>query len=149
MMLSIVVVLPAPFLPTRQTDSLLPTVSETFRRIWAGPRQVSMDSISSMRGPDQRRRHRLVAPDLVRGAAGQDGALVHGHDPVRISEDDVHVVLDDDRGDVLRPDDRADDVHDRGLLAGADAAGRLVEEEEPRPQRVRDGHVEQLALPLG
>ena len=57
-------------------------------------------------------------------------------------------MLDDDRGDPLRSDDRGDDVHDRRLLAGADAAGRFVEEEEPRPQRVSDRHVEQLALPL-
>src|SRR5438132_12656570 len=94
MMLSIVVVFPAPFRPTRHTDSLLPTESDTRRRTWAGPRQVSMASISSMRRPDQRRGHRLVAPDLVRSAAGQDGALVHRHDPVRVLADGVHVVID-------------------------------------------------------
>src|SRR6266852_3130784 len=148
MMLSMVVVFPAPFRPTRHTDSLLPTLSDTRRRICAGPRQVSMASISSMRGPEQVRGHRLVLPDLVGRAARQDRALVHRHDPVRVLEDHVHVVLDDHGGDVVRADDRGDDVHDRRLLARADAARRLVEEEEPRPQRERDGDVEQLPLPL-
>src|SRR3989442_3339630 len=144
MMLSMVVVLPAPFRPTRHTASLLPTLSETRRRICAGPRQVSMPWTSSMGGPEQVRRHRLVATDLVGRAARQDAALVHGHDPIRVLEDHVHVVLDDHRGDVVRSDDRGDDVHDGRLLAGADAAGRLVEEEKARPQRERDGYVEQL-----
>src|SRR3989442_9392464 len=130
MMLSMVVVLPAPFRPTRHTASLLPTLSETRRRIWAGPRQVSMASISSMHGPDQRRGDLLVVPDLVRRPAREDGALVHGHDAIRVLEHDVHVVLDDHGGDVARSDDRADHVHDRRLLAGAHAAGRLVEEEK-------------------
>src|SRR2546425_2720463 len=94
MMLSMVVVLPAPFRPTRQTASRLPTLSDTRRRFCAGPRQVSMPSTSSMRGPEQVRRHRLVPPDLVGGAARQDVALVHRHDPVRVLEGHVHVVLD-------------------------------------------------------
>src|SRR5438132_825947 len=148
MMLSMVVVLPAPFRPTRHTDSLLPTLSDTRRRTWAGPRQVSMPSISSMRGPDQRRRDLLVAPDLVRRPAREDAALVHGHDAIRVFEHHVHVVLDDHGRDVVRPDDRADHVHDRRLLAGAHAAGRLVEEEKLRLERVGDGDVEQLAFPL-
>src|SRR5712671_677022 len=148
MMLSMVVVFPAPFRPTRQTDSRLPTFSETRRRIWAGPRQVSIASISSMRGPDQVRRDRFVPADLVGRPARQDAPLVHRRDAVRVLEDHVHVVLDDDRRDVVRSDDRGDDVHDRRLLARADAAGRLVEEEEPRTQREGDRHVEQLALSL-
>src|SRR5438309_3052672 len=148
MMLSIVVVLPAPFRPTRQTASLLPTLSETRRRICAGPRQVSMPWTSSMGGPEQVRRHRLVPTDLVGRAARQDAALVHGHDPIRVLEDHVHVVLDDHRGDVVRSDDRGDDIHDGRLLAGADAAGRLVEEEQTWPERERDRHVEQLAFAL-
>src|SRR5712691_1728154 len=108
MMLSMVVVFPAPFRPTRHTDSLLPTLSETRRRTCAGPRQVSMASISSMRGPEQVRRDCLVLPDLVGRAARQDRALVHRHDPVRVLEDDVHVVLGPDRGDApgLDPGER-------------------------------------------
>src|SRR6266481_6936574 len=149
MMLSMVVVLPAPFRPTRHTDSLLPTLSETRRRIWAGPRQVSMASISSMHGPDQRRGDLLVVPDLVRRPAREDGALMHRHDPVGVLEHHVHVVLDDHGGDMIRSDDGSDHVHDRCLLAGADPAGRLVEEEQLGLQGIGDGDVEQLALSLG
>ena len=47
MMLSIVVVLPAPLRPTRQTTSLAPTLSDTPRRMCAGPRYVSIALTSS------------------------------------------------------------------------------------------------------
>src|ERR671931_1761630 len=89
MMLSMVVVFPAPFRPTRHTASPFPTFSDTRRRISAGPRQVSIASTSSMRGPDQRGGHRLVAADLVRRASGEDRPLVHRHDPVRVTEHHV------------------------------------------------------------
>src|SRR2546426_7949230 len=103
---------------------------------------------SSMGGPEHCVLHRLVAADLFRAAAGENHALVHDHDPVGVLEDDVHVVLDDHGGDPVRPDDRAYHVHNRRLLAGADAAGRLVEEQELRLERVGDGNVEQLPLSL-
>src|SRR5712664_888902 len=148
MMLSMVVVFPAPLRPTRQTDSFSPTVSDTCRRIWAWPRYVLMPCSSSMGGPEHRVLHGLVPPDLFRAAAGEDLALMHDHDAVGVFEDDVHVVLDDDRGDLVRSDDRADDVHDGRLLPGAHAAGGLVEKEELRLQSVGDGYVEQLALAL-
>src|SRR5205823_5205326 len=136
MMLSMVVVLPAPLRPTRTTDSLSPTSSETCRRICARPRYVLMACSSSMGGPEHRVLHRLVAADLLRSATGEAHALLHDHDAVGVLEDNVHVVLDDHGSDPVRPDDRADHVHDRRLLPGADAAGRLVEEEQPRRERV-------------
>src|SRR2546423_1505542 len=143
-----ILVLPAPLRPTRTTDSLSPTSREPCRRICARPRYVLMACSSSMGGPEHCVLHRLVAADLLGAASGENHALVHDHDPIRVLEDDVHVVLDDHGGDPLRPDDRADHVHDRRLLAGADAAGRLVEEQELRLERVGDGHVEQLPLSL-
>src|SRR5512140_581731 len=149
MMLSMVVVLPAPLRPTSTTDSLSPMVSVSWRRMRACPRQVSTAASSSMGRPEDGVLHRLVVADLLGAAAGEDLPLVHDHDAVRVLEDDVHVVLDDHRGDLLRPDARGDHVHDRRLLAGAHAAGRLVEEEQPGPERVGHGDVEQLALPLG
>src|SRR5438094_9008129 len=136
MMLSMVVVLPAPLRPTSTTDSLSPTSSESCRRIWARPRYVLMDRSSSMGGPEHRVLHRFVAADLLRAATGEDHALVHDHDAVGVLEDDVHVVLDDHRGDPVRPDDGADHVHDRRLLSRADAAGRLVEDEQPALARI-------------
>src|SRR6267143_654655 len=107
-----------------------------------------MPCSSSMGGPEHRVLHGLVPPDFFRAAAGEDLALMHDHDAVGVFEDDVHVVLDDDRGDLVRSDDRADDVHDGRLLPGAHAAGGLVQEEELRLESVGDGYVEQLALTL-
>src|SRR6266542_4157508 len=149
MMLSMVVVLPAPLRPTSTTDSASRTISETPLRTWAGPRKVLIRSSSSMVlhaqeiGGDL-----LVVPDLVRGAVGQDRALVHGDDPRAVLEDNVHVVLDDDGRDPPRAHHLRDDVHDGRLLAGADTAGGLVEEEELGAERVGHGDVQQLAFAL-
>src|SRR5215470_4442523 len=94
MMLSMVVVLPAPLRPTSTTDSFAPTESDTCRRMRAWPRYVSMAASSSMGGPEDGVLHRLVVADLFRLSAGEDLPLVHHHDAVRVAEDDVHVVLD-------------------------------------------------------
>src|SRR5690348_16957990 len=106
MMLSMVVVLPAPLRPTSTTDSLAPTLRQHCRRIFACPRYVSTSVSSSMARPEDGVLHRLVVADLLGLAAGEDLPLVHHHDAVRVAEDDVHVVLDHDRGDPLRADDR-------------------------------------------
>src|SRR5712692_188807 len=96
MMLSMVVVLPAPLRPTRTTDSASPTLSETPLRTCAGPRKVLIRSTSSMAiGSQQVGRDLLVVPDLIRGTVGENRALVHGDDARAVLEDHVHVVLDD------------------------------------------------------
>src|SRR5215468_4223346 len=144
MMLSMVVVFPAPLRPTRHTVSASPTLSPRSRRTWAGPRKVLRPVTSSMTiRPQHVGGDLLVVPDLVRRAVGQDGALVHGHDARTVREDHVHVVLDDDGGDPLRAHHVADDVHDRRLLARAHAARGLVEEKELGLEGIGDGHVEE------
>src|SRR5215472_6834095 len=149
MMLSMVVLFPAPLRPTSTTDSASRTVSDTPLRTWAGPRKVLIRSSSSMvLGAEEIGGDLLVVPDLVRSAVGQDRAMVHGDDPGAVLEDHVHVVLDDDGRDPSRSHHLRDDVHDRRLLTSADTARGLVEEEEPGLERVGDGHVQQLALAL-
>src|SRR5262249_17072086 len=149
MMLSMVVVLPAPLRPTRTTDSASPTFSETPLRTWAGPRKGWIRSTSSMAmGPQEIGRDLFVVSNLVRGTVGEDRALVHGDDSGTVLEDHVHIVLDDDRRDASRAHHLRDDVHDRRFLSGADAAGGLVEEKELGLERVGDGHVQELALAL-
>src|SRR4029453_8075830 len=85
MMLSMVVVLPAPFRPTRQTDSRAATDMEGLRSPWAGPRKTFRRSSSSIRsgrlGPEQVGGDLRVVTDLVGSAVGEDRALVHGDDP--------------------------------------------------------------------
>src|SRR5574342_650495 len=149
MMLSMVVVFPAPLRTTRHTASCSPTQSDTWRKTWARPRWLSIPRHSRMAPPAHCIFDLLVLPDLLGGAAREDDPLVHDHDAIRVLEDDVHVVLDDHGRDPLRAHHRADDIHDGRLLSSADAAGGLVEEEEPRPERVCDRHVEKLALAVG
>src|SRR5437588_6483388 len=92
MMLSMVVVLPAPLRPTRTTDSLSPTSSETCRRICARPRYVLMACSSSMGGPEHCVLHRLVAADLLRAATRENQALWLYHESVGVRIVDVHVL---------------------------------------------------------
>src|SRR2546422_11291844 len=69
---------------------------------------------------------------------------------VRVAEDDVHVVLDLDDGAKADPLGRLDqDVHDHVLVGRADAARRLVEQDDLRTQGEGRGHVEQLLVSLG
>src|SRR5215468_3475739 len=149
MMLSMVVVFPAPLRPTRHTVSASPTRRAMSRSTWAGPRKVLRRDTSSMA---VRAQHvggdLLVIADFLGGAVGEDGALVHGYDARAVGEDHVHIVLDDDGGDSLRAHYVADDVHDGRLLARAHPARGLVEEEELGLEGVGNGHVEELALPL-
>ena len=101
-------------------------------------------------GPNVRagHRHLLVLPDLVGRALGQDGALGHDDDAVGVLEDHVHVVLDDHGGDALAAHHGRDGIHDLALVAGGNAAGRLVQKQELGLQGIGKGHVKQLALAL-
>src|SRR5260221_12450737 len=83
MMLSMVVVFPAPLRPTRTTDSFAPTVKERFLKIRAWPRYVSMAASSSMGRSEDGVLHRLVGADLFGAAAGEVRALVHHGDAGR------------------------------------------------------------------
>src|SRR5690349_7568893 len=108
-MLSMIVVRLAPLRPTRATTSSASTAIETPRRIWAGPRKVLMASTSSSIGgvgssaqrcAEQDAGNVVVGADLVRGAIGKKGALMHHDNTVRVAEHDVHIVFDHDRGDM-------------------------------------------------
>src|ERR671924_483221 len=109
-MLSMMVVRPAPLRPTSDTTSFSPTVSDTPCRMCAGPRKVLMASTSSSTlASSSRQRHAeqdvgdiLVRLDLVRRSVGEQPAFVHHHDAIGVAEHDVHVVLDDDGGHLSR-----------------------------------------------
>src|SRR5437879_625419 len=101
-----VVVLPAPLRPTRQTTSRAPTSSDTPRRTWLVWMKTSISTRVSIAWCS---RHRGLAADhgvdhaLVRQyrrgrRVGQHAALVERDDPVRVRENDVHVVLHLDDG---------------------------------------------------
>src|SRR5216117_4067838 len=160
-----VVDLPAPFRPTRQTTSRAPTSSETARRMWLAWMKTSISRTLSIvecsagprapasAGPRAPADHgvddALVRLDGRMRAVGQDPALVEGDDAIGVGEDDVHVVLDLDDG--LEPDApgrRHQRFHDRGLVRGAHARRRLVEQDDLGPQRERRRDVEQLLVAL-
>src|SRR5712691_1305520 len=77
MMLSMVVVLPAPLRPTRQTTSWLRTLNETRCRMCAGPRKAWMFFTSSMSNvrPEQVLGHVAVLADLLGRTVVEELAL--------------------------------------------------------------------------
>ena len=78
---------------------------------------------------------------------GEDGALRHHGDVVGDLEHDLHVVLDDD--DVDRAGELAN-LADRPLgLGRAHAAGRLVEQQQPRRGNQRHADLEQRDVAVG
>src|ERR671922_49475 len=158
-MLSMMVVRPAPLRPTSETTSPSLTSSVTPRRMCAGPRKVFMASTSSSTclpfavSSRERRAEKdigdvLVRLDRFRRSVGEESAFVHHHDAVRVPEHHVHVVLDDDGSHRAGTHDRGHGIHDLRLVARAHPAGRFVEKEQFRAQRISDGNVEQLALAL-
>src|SRR6266850_5502354 len=118
-------------------------------RAVASPRSRAPASPRSRAPADHGVDHALVRLDGRGRAVGQDLALVERDDAIGVGEDDVHVVLDLDDG--LQPDSlrRSNQrLHDRGLVRGAHARRRLVEQDDLRPQRERRRDVEQLLVAL-
>src|SRR6185295_16042312 len=131
-MLSMMVVRPAPLRPTSETTSLSTTLIETPCRMCAGPRKVLMASTSSstvfssfsrQRRTEQDVGDMLIGPDLVRRSVGEEFAFVHHHDAVGVAEHHVHVVFDHDGGDGAGAHHGGHGVHDLRLVARAHAAG--------------------------
>ena len=85
-----------------------------------------------------------VLPHLVGRAVGDEGPEVEDGDPLGELEDELEVVLDDDDREVLRQ--RADELGEAVALRRGHARGGLVEEEEPRLRRERDGDLELTSL---
>src|SRR2546428_12475907 len=152
MMVRSVVVLPAPLRPTRQTTSRARTSRETRLRMWLSWMKTSRSWTVSMlvpAPPDDHVDHAGVGLDGCGRGVGQHLALVQRDDPVRIAEDDVHVVLDLDDGAKPDPLGRAhQDLHDGVLVGRADAARRLVEQDDLGAQSEGRGDIEELLVSL-
>ena len=158
-MLSIVVVLPAPLRPTRQTTSSLDAQRHAVEDVGGaaigvdgvhlehGRHSLSREGVGTG-GAEQDHRDLVVPSDLVRRSLSEHGALMHRNDAVGVSEHNIHVVLDDHGRDAFAAHDGGNRVHDLALVPRADPARRLVEEEQLRPERIGERHVEQLALAL-
>src|SRR3712207_5388573 len=132
--------LPMPLRPITATGSS-PTAKDAPCTMCALPYQASRFSTarsgSDMLRPQVQRLHELGGADLVRGALHHDGAVVHHRHEVGHAQRDVHVVLDQHDGDVaLQPEE---ELRQQLALARRQPGGRLVEHDEPRVARERDG----------
>src|SRR2546425_10519115 len=75
---------------------------------------------------DERRRDRVVAANLVRGAVGEDRPLVHDHNAFGIREKDIMLCLEVNHGMASGAEVVAEEFLDGGFLLGEEALVRLV-----------------------
>ena len=86
-----------------------------------------------------------IGLDLLRRPLRDLGTQVQSHDPIGQGHQHLHVVLDDDEGEAgaAQALDKRDQAGDAALV---DAAGDLVEQQQPRPRRHGPGQFQALAL---
>src|SRR5258708_39891447 len=135
-----VVVLPTPFRPSSAAHSPAFTVRFTPCRMCSLPiwtwtsSSLSMnrllDEVLVLGATEIGFAHTLVRGDVPGAAGRQDRALRHDSNVVGNPENDLHVVLDDDDIDGAR--ELANLGHGPFGLGRTHAAGRLVEQQEPR-----------------
>ena len=92
--------------------------------------------------------HARIIQRLGRCSVGDDGAVVERQHPVGEARDYLHVVLDEQHGDLASFERRHHHVHQIELLLDRNTAGRLVEQQQPRPADHRHADIEQLAHAL-
>src|SRR5271163_141876 len=94
--------------------------------------------------------HRLVALDLIRGAVGQEPALVEYRDPLRELEYSIHVMLDDQQraGLAVSLRDLTDQRARRDTLGRAHPGQRLVQQQHIRPGGERDADLQTSLLAI-
>src|SRR5581483_5248703 len=157
MMARSVVVLPTPLRPSSAAASPGFTSRLTPCRICSLPictcrsRRLStdclLDIILVLRTAEIGLAHTLVRGDLAWAAGGEHAALRHHSDVVGDLEHDLHVMLDDD--DVDRACQLLDLLHGAVGLRRRHAAGRLVEQQEPRLRNERHADLEQGHVAIG
>ncbi len=91
--------------------------------------------------------HALVAPDFFRRAFDQHHALHEHGDAPREAEHEIHVVLDDEDGDLRRQ--LAEIAQNELALVRGHAGGGLVEQQHLGLQAERDRDLDQALLAVG
>src|SRR5918995_593234 len=135
------VVLPAPLWPIIAAITPCGTARSTpwstgTPAIATSSARISSTSKALRYGPPMGLAADHVLPDLRAGERlgsgriGDHAAVVEGEHAPGVALDDLHVVLDEQHGQPLARERRHDPVHDRELLVDADAAGRLVEQQQ-------------------
>src|SRR5437773_3211572 len=81
-----------------------------------------------------------VGPDLPGTPGGEHGAAHQHRDPLREAEHEIHVVIDDEHGDL--PREPLDGVEDDVALRAGHAGGGLVEQQHPGLEPEGDGDLQ-------
>ena len=93
--------------------------------------------------------HLRVGAHLLGRSRRDDFAAQEHQHPVRMAEDDVHVVLGEQHPDPLGLRQRFGELHEIGAFAGRHAGGGLVHEEEDRTAGQGDGEFHALDVAVG
>ena len=147
MMLRNVVVLPAPLRPTSPTMAPVSTVEAQSAQDGdrADRNRDAFDAEHAQSSPRTARRTSGRASTSATGPSAISFAAVKCDGPLRVALDDLHIVLNEDRGDTALLERRHQRIHDGKLVARTHAAGRLVHQQYLRLENDRQRHVEDLA----
>src|SRR5213594_1234801 len=150
------VVLPAPLRPMRPHISPSRRSIAALRTIWICPIETPRSTTLSMSrtharsgigSADERLNLRIGERDR-RWSVRNDSAVVEGEHAVSKAGYDLHVVLDEQDGDLSAPQRRHHNIHDRKFFLDRNAAGRLIEQKQAGRAAYRHGNIEQLACSL-
>src|SRR3989442_13307829 len=129
MMVRSSVLLPTPLRPSIDTLPFCGTSSEMPSSTTASPYPARISRSSSMFSKIDLA-HARIAADFVGRAFDQDPPADHHDDAAGEAEHDVHVVLDEEHGELAR--EIRDHGEQLGALALRHACGRLVEQQRAR-----------------
>src|SRR5579859_1895908 len=128
MMVASSVVLPTPFLPSTAREPRSGTWSATSSRMTVSPypaRRPERCRASAMRLAQIDIAHAAIGRDLVGPAFDQHLPLHEHRDAIREAEYEIHVVLDDEDGDIARQ--RAEHFEDAAGVFRGDACRGFIE----------------------
>ena len=91
--------------------------------------------------------HTRIGRDLLRRSLHENRALHQDGNLLGKTEDQIHVVIDKQHGDLLRQS--RDDVEDDMTLRGRNSGGGLVEQQDFWTQRQRNGDLEETLAAIG
>src|SRR5262249_22923751 len=133
-------------LPPSATVSVMP--SSTTASPYPARTASSASSVSATAGPPPiKPAHARLGGDFFRRALDQDAPCRHHDDAAGETEHHVHVVLDEQHGNVAR--EIGDDGKQLGAFALRHPRRRLVEQEHPRPGGERQRNLQEPLLAVG
>src|SRR6185436_14348824 len=130
-----VVDFPAPLRPNSATTCPAPAWKLTSYSTRARPYPADSPRTSSVAKVDLAQAG--IGADQVRRALGDHLAEMQRDDALREAEDDVHVVLGEQHGNILAARKLRGECHQRAALLGRHPGGRLVHQQQARALRQR------------